>query len=177
VSESDKPLMLLVAELCEAAGTPTVAGILFEHAFAPWAISVNGKRKKTKDSRGAHVEPFACLVWLGDWPAGVFNLRGGSFIAMDGASEDDFVAALVAETNRLRALRDAPEPMPAPVADEVTRLRALLTRADAAHVAAEAENVRLRAVADAARRVIAGRGEAHRDLRDALRALDSKETT
>lgn len=71
----------------------------WEWAFVGWTIAVNGHREATKASNGFDVPPFHAYVERRGLPCLLVNPRGGSLLGASSA-EDDFIAAVEAETAR-----------------------------------------------------------------------------
>lgn len=69
----------------------------WEHAIDEhWWIAINGHREMAQTSKGDDVAPFHCWVEFNGWPAGYFDVIGGTLAAGEAANENAFIAALKA---------------------------------------------------------------------------------
>lgn len=71
-----------------------------------WQIAVNGHREPVLNPFAVRttIDPFDAHVHVNGWPFAVINPYGGSMGHGEGANEDTFIAAIEAETERLRGV-------------------------------------------------------------------------
>ena len=105
MSETQKPLFVLIAKLAEKDGVVGISklpGLYEKRVGATWKIAVNGHKNdiewpQTNERMGCRIPPFHCAVMYNGWLAGLFGPYGGIIAthpSEEGANEKNFAAAL-----------------------------------------------------------------------------------
>lgn len=97
--------MSLIADLCVALGVApaTQCEGCWEHQVdEDWWIFLNAHGHPVPTSKGIEVPPYTCVVHWREWPAGMFDVSGGSIAAGEAANEQTFIAALQAAIAKIK---------------------------------------------------------------------------
>jgi len=103
-----KEAFVRIAELAGALGVENIGTLpaCWEHQVDKrWWIAVNAHKEEIKDSHGATVPSFCAVIEYNGWPAGIIGPGEGIIAAGSMANEDTFIAALLAATDKAKALR------------------------------------------------------------------------
>lgn len=118
MAETETPLSEAFVRIAELGTTVPGAAPLHRHEGAwlyrftdasgnEWGLAVNGHKYAVPDTLldlASPIEPLTALVTFNGWPFGVLDPFGGQMGAGEIANEDAFIAALIAETERVRTL-------------------------------------------------------------------------
>ena len=94
---SETNIFMYIAESCIALGYTNISdtlGCVEITLDDNWRIAINGHGETTKDTTGADVLPYCCMVWYNGWPAGVLCPNGGEIAAGAVANENALRAAI-----------------------------------------------------------------------------------
>lgn len=117
MAETGTPLSEAFVRIAELGTTVPGAAPLHRHEGAwvyrftdaggnEWGLAVNGHKHAVPDTLldlASPIEALTALVSFNGWPFGILDPFGGQMGAGELANEDAFIAALVAETERVRA--------------------------------------------------------------------------
>lgn len=104
-----------IVRLAERRGVTSIGQLAgcWETSVGPsWWIAVNGHAHPVRCTHGVDVPPFAAYVEYNGWPAGLFNPRGGEFVAGASANESAFIEALRGADVTAAVIRLSPTPRP-----------------------------------------------------------------
>lgn len=86
--------IIRLAERRGVEGIGRLAGCWETSVGPQWWLCVNGHGHPVRCTRGVDVPPYSAYVEFNGWPAGMFNPRGGEFVAGAAANESAFIEAL-----------------------------------------------------------------------------------